>query len=186
MAKLMPAGVLSRGPRHLGSVAARPFRRNGAFTQGRLLLRGIARSSPRRGIPDVRADTHPSDPPAPDRRHDAARFTAPTQISYIRIVRKLHGACEAATKDLCADGARAFLLHLQQDGVSVSTINSASVALRFFLRATLGHGEHIERIPVLRESHLPARGRWRIIYYRTEDCQTKPFAVKSGAWTDKR
>ncbi len=84
-------------------------------------------------------------------------FTAPTQKSYIRIVRNCLARTKRSPKDLCADDARAFLLHLQQDGVSVSTINSASVALRFFLRVTLGRSEQIERIPVLREpKRIPA------------------------------
>jgi site-specific recombinase XerD len=84
-------------------------------------------------------------------------FTAPTQKSYIRIVRNCLAHAKKPPKDLQVDDARAFLLHLQQSGVSVSTINSASVALRFFLRVTLGRGEHIERIPVLREpKRIPA------------------------------
>lgn len=84
-------------------------------------------------------------------------FGAPTQKSYIRIVRNCLAHAQKAPKDLHVDDARAFLLHLQQSGVSVSTINSASVALRFFLRVTLGRSEHIERIPVLREpKRLPA------------------------------
>lgn len=84
-------------------------------------------------------------------------FTAPTQKSYIRIVRNCLAYAKKPPKDLQVDDARAFLLHLQQSGTSVSTINSASVALRFFLRVTLGRGEHIERIPVLREpKRLPA------------------------------
>lgn len=78
-------------------------------------------------------------------------FTEPTQKSYIRIVRNCLAHAKKPPKDLQLDDARAFLLHLQQCGASVSTINGASVALRFFLRVTLGRGEHIERIPVLRE-----------------------------------
>jgi hypothetical protein len=78
-------------------------------------------------------------------------FIAPTQKSYIRIVRNCLAHAQKSPEDLHVDDARAFLLHLQQSGVSFSTINSASVALRFFLRVTLGRSEHIERIPVLRE-----------------------------------
>jgi len=71
-------------------------------------------------------------------------FTAPTQKSYIRIVRNCLAHAQKPPKDLQVDDVRAFLLHLQQSGGSVSTINSASVALRFFLRVTLGRSEHIE------------------------------------------
>ena len=78
-------------------------------------------------------------------------FSALTQKSYMRIVRNCLAHVGKAPKDLSVDDARGFLLHLQQSGTSVSTINSASVALRFFLRVTLGRAEHIERIPILRE-----------------------------------
>ena len=53
---------------------------------------------------------------------------------------------------LGAEDARAFLLHLQASGASVGSVNQHSVALRFFLRITLGRTEHLERIPVLREA----------------------------------
>lgn len=40
-------------------------------------------------------------------------FTAPTQQSYIRIVRNCLAHAKRPPNDLCADDARAFLLHLQ-------------------------------------------------------------------------
>ena len=79
-------------------------------------------------------------------------FIPATQRNYIRIVRNCAARASKRPEDLCADDARAFLLHLQGCGASVSTINSASVALRFFLRVTLGRPQHIERIPILPEA----------------------------------
>jgi hypothetical protein len=55
-------------------------------------------------------------------------FTAPTQKSYIRIVRNCLAHAHKPPKALSVDDVRAFLLHLQQSGASVGTINSASVA----------------------------------------------------------
>jgi len=84
-------------------------------------------------------------------------FAPLTQKSYIRVVRNCLAHAQKPPKDLQVDDARAYLLHLQQSGVGVSSINSSSVALRFFLRVTLGRGEHVERVPVLREpKRLPA------------------------------
>jgi site-specific recombinase XerD len=84
-------------------------------------------------------------------------FAPLTQKSYIRIARNCLAHARKPPKDLQVDDVRAYLLHLQQSGASVPTINSASVSLRFFLRVTLGRSQHIERIPVLREpKRLPA------------------------------
>lgn len=79
-------------------------------------------------------------------------FIPATQRQYIRIVRNCAVHAGKGVGELCADDARDFLLHLQGCGASVSTINSASVALRFFLRVTLGRAQHIERIPILPEA----------------------------------
>lgn len=79
-------------------------------------------------------------------------FIPATQRQYIRIVRTCATQAGKSASDLCANDARDFLLHLQGAGASVSTINAASVALRFFLRVTLGRPQHIERIPFLREA----------------------------------
>lgn len=79
-------------------------------------------------------------------------FIPATQRQYIRIVRNCAAHAGKAAGDISADDARAFLLHLQGAGASVSTINAASVALRFFLRVTLGRPQHIERIPLLPEA----------------------------------
>ncbi len=84
-------------------------------------------------------------------------FAPLTQKSYIRVVRNCLAHAHKSPKDLQVDDARAYLLHLQQSGAGVGTINGSSVALRFFLRVTLGRGEHVERVPVLREpKRLPA------------------------------
>ena len=76
-------------------------------------------------------------------------FIPATQRQYIRIVRNCATPAGKGAAGLTADDARDFLLHLQGAGASVSTINAASVALRFFLRVTLGRAQHIERIPFL-------------------------------------
>lgn len=79
-------------------------------------------------------------------------FIPATQKQYIRIVRNCATHAKKPPGDLIANDARNFLLHLQGCGASVSTINAASVAMRFFLRVTLGRIEHLERIPLLPEA----------------------------------
>ena len=75
-----------------------------------------------------------------------------TQRGYVGAVRRCAAHLRQPPGALDAEGVRAFLLHLQASGVSVAGVNHYSVALRFFLRVTLGRGEHIERIPILREA----------------------------------
>jgi len=79
-------------------------------------------------------------------------FDPNTQHRYIRAVRQCTAHVRKAPGALGAEDARAFLLHLQARGASVASVNHHSVALRFFLRVTLGRTEHLERIPVLREA----------------------------------
>ncbi len=79
-------------------------------------------------------------------------FIPATQRNYIRVVRNCAAHVRKRPGDICADDARTFLLYLQGCGASVSTINTASVALRFFLRVTLGRPQHIENIPILPEA----------------------------------
>jgi integrase/recombinase XerD len=75
-----------------------------------------------------------------------------TQRGYIGAVRRCAAHLGKPPGALEPEGVRGFLLHLQRRGVSVAGVNHHSVALRFFLRVTLGRPEHIERIPVLREA----------------------------------
>jgi integrase/recombinase XerD len=79
-------------------------------------------------------------------------FGVTTQRGYIAAVRRCTTHMRKPPGALLAEDARAFLLHLQANGASVSSVNQHSVALRFFLRVTLGRTEHLERIPVLREA----------------------------------
>jgi integrase/recombinase XerD len=78
-------------------------------------------------------------------------FGPSTQHSYMAAVRRCTAHLRKPPGALGAEDARAFLLHLQASGASVASVNRHSVALRFFLRVTLGRPEHLERIPVLRE-----------------------------------
>jgi site-specific recombinase XerD len=74
-----------------------------------------------------------------------------SQRSYIRAVRGCCAHTGRRPADLTSEDARAFLLHLQGKGLSISAINAHSTALRFFLRVTLGRSADIERVPVLKE-----------------------------------
>jgi site-specific recombinase XerD len=79
-------------------------------------------------------------------------FGPNTQRNYLTAVRRCTEHVRKPPGALGAEDARAFLLHLQARGASVASVNQHSVALRFFLRITLGRTEHLERIPVLREA----------------------------------
>jgi site-specific recombinase XerD len=79
-------------------------------------------------------------------------FGPDTQRSYMAAVRRCTEHVRKPPGALGAEDARAFLLHMQANGASIASINQHSVALRFFLRVTLGRTEHLERIPVLREA----------------------------------
>lgn len=78
-------------------------------------------------------------------------LSAPSQKAYIRAVRSCSEHLGVRPADLTADHARAFLLHLQSEGLGVTTINAHATALRFFLRVTLGRNGNVERVPTLRE-----------------------------------
>jgi integrase/recombinase XerD len=79
-------------------------------------------------------------------------FGQSTQRSYMAAVRRCTAHVRKPPAALGAEDARAFLLHLQAHGASVASVNQHSVALRFFLRVTLGRTEHLERIPILHEA----------------------------------
>ena len=79
-------------------------------------------------------------------------FGPGTQHSYMAAVRRCTAHVGKPPCALGAEDARAFLLHLQASGASVGSVNQHSVALRFFLRVTLGRTEHLERIPILHEA----------------------------------
>ena len=79
-------------------------------------------------------------------------FGQNTQRSYIAAVRRCMAHVRKPPAAFGAEDARAFLLHLQAGGASVASVNQHSVALRFFLRVTLGRTEHLERIPILHEA----------------------------------
>ena len=75
---------------------------------------------------------------------------APTQKMYLRFVRACCQHTGIKPGDLNVEAARGFLLHLQQDGCSVTTVNGHATALRFFLRVTLGKRDLFERVPTMR------------------------------------
>lgn len=79
-------------------------------------------------------------------------FTLETQRNYTRYIRSCVAFAHVPPQDLTVEQAREYLLHLQRMGVSVSTINACSVAVRFFLRVTLGKPFGVERIPVIGEA----------------------------------
>lgn len=74
-----------------------------------------------------------------------------TQRTYLRAVRTCLQHVSIRPADLNADYVRAFLLHLQSQGMSVGSINSHATGLRFFLRVTLGRYADVERVPVLKK-----------------------------------
>ena len=80
-----------------------------------------------------------------------------SQKTYLRAVRACCTHVGRKPAELTAEDARAFLLHLQRQGLSIGSINSHATALRFFLRVTLGAGADIDRVPILKERRaLPA------------------------------
>ena len=86
------------------------------------------------------------------REYRGERHTVGMQYRYIEAVRRCTAHVRKPPGTLGAEDARAFLLHLQARGASVASVTNHSVALRFFLRVTLGRTEHLERIPILREA----------------------------------
>ena len=74
-----------------------------------------------------------------------------SQKGYLRAVRNCCAFMRKKPTDLTAEDARAFLLHLQAQGLSVASINNHSTGLRFFLRVTLGRSAEIDRVPILKE-----------------------------------
>lgn len=74
----------------------------------------------------------------------------PTQKTYVRFVRSCCQHTGVKPGDLDADAARGFLLHLQRDGCSVTTVNGHATALRFFLRVTLGKPDVLDCVPIMR------------------------------------
>lgn len=74
----------------------------------------------------------------------------PTQKTYLRFVRACCQHTGVKPGDLCTETARGFLLHLQRDGCSVTTVNGHAAALRFFLRVTLGKRDVLDRVPTMR------------------------------------
>ena len=78
-------------------------------------------------------------------------FASGTQRAYIRAVRLCAAHTRKSPGSLSVEDVRGFLLHLQADGAGIAAVNNMTVALRFFLRVTLGQTAHFERIPVLRE-----------------------------------
>jgi integrase/recombinase XerD len=80
------------------------------------------------------------------------RFTEKTQHDYIRHVSTFAVFLARSPDKAGPEDLRRWHLHLTQNGVSVSSINSAVSALRFFFKVTLGRREIIEQIPFLREA----------------------------------
>lgn len=74
----------------------------------------------------------------------------PTQKTYLRFVRSCCQHAGVKPSDLSVETARGFLLHLQRDGCSVTTVNGHATALRFFLRVTLGKPDVMDRVPIMR------------------------------------
>ncbi len=80
-----------------------------------------------------------------------------SQKTYLRAVRACCTHVGRRPAELTAEDARAFLLHLQRQGLSIGSINSHATGLRFFLRVTLGASADIDRVPILKERRaLPA------------------------------
>jgi site-specific recombinase XerD len=75
-----------------------------------------------------------------------------TQQIYLRAVRICIEHAKKRPEDITVEDAREFLLHLQRQGGSVSTVNGFAVGLRFYLRVTLGQPSILERVPVIREA----------------------------------
>lgn len=101
-------------------------------------------------------------PPPPPRVHPVRQrliddmalrgFSVGTQRNYTRYIRTCIAFTGKPPADLTVDDARDYLLHLQRNGVGVSSINQCSVALRFFLRVTLAKPFGVERVPVISEA----------------------------------
>lgn len=84
-------------------------------------------------------------------------ISSASQKTYLRAVRACCTYAGRKPVELSAEDARAFLLHLQRQGLSIGSINSHATALRFFLRITLGAGADMDRVPILKERRtLPA------------------------------
>jgi site-specific recombinase XerC len=71
-------------------------------------------------------------------------LNAASQRTYIRAVRACCAHMGVRPGALTADEVRAFLLHLQKNGLSVAAINSHASALRFFLRVTLRRSADVD------------------------------------------
>ncbi|MGE0182810.1 MAG: site-specific integrase [Parvularculaceae bacterium] len=74
-------------------------------------------------------------------------FCAGAKRGYLRAVRHCIQHAKKRPEDITVDDARAFLLHLQKDSASVTTINSMASGLRFYLRVTLNRPFAVERLP---------------------------------------
>ncbi len=105
--------------------------------------------------PDDRGDCQPV-APADDRRHARGhdigrRFSDKTQADDIRHVKTFADFLGRSPARASAEDLRRWHLHLTASGASVSSINAAVSALRFFYKVTLGRREMIEQMPFLRE-----------------------------------
>src|SRR5262249_40914415 len=106
-------------------------------------------------------------------------FGQDTQRHYITAVRRCTEHVRKPPGALGAEDARAFLLHLQARGASVGSVNRHSVALRFFLRVTLGRTEHLERIPILHEAKRLGISRSDSSFF---NCLVTSNPEISGSW----
>jgi site-specific recombinase XerD len=79
------------------------------------------------------------------------RFSDKTQADYIRHVKTFADFLGTSPARASAEDLRRWHLHLTASGASVSSINAAVSALRFFYKVTLGRREMIEQMPFLRE-----------------------------------
>lgn len=75
-----------------------------------------------------------------------------TKRNYLRAARSCIEHTKKRPEDITVEDAREFLLYLQRQGASVTTLRNLSVGLRFYLRVTLGQSSTIERVPVIREA----------------------------------
>jgi site-specific recombinase XerD len=101
-------------------------------------------------------------PPPPPRVHPVRQrlmddmalrgFSHATQQNYTRYIRRCIAHTGKSPAALTVDDAREFLLHLQRNGASVSSLNQCSVAMRFFLRVTLAKPFGLDRVPVIAEA----------------------------------
>jgi len=78
-------------------------------------------------------------------------YATKTRSNYLQAVRRFGRHFGRDPADLGLDEVRTYQLHLLDSGLSWSTFNIATCALRFFFRTTLGRQEMVEALPFPRK-----------------------------------